>query len=591
MVPDRPAPHQPARATGRLGRWKQNIMEKKYFKKLQWEIIFTIIGFSVLPLLVLGGVIYHQFSAAYYAKIRESLRTLADNRRASLDLFLEERVAQLVTLAHTHSLASLRDEDYLNRVFNIMQSQSRSYMDLGVIDQEGNHLAYVGPYYSILKGVNYKDEEWFSAVMAHGTHISDVFLGFRRVPHFIIAVLVREGPRIWILRATIDSDIIENIVRAAQIGKRGDAFIVNRDNILQTGPRFCGTLLERPACPPGHFCPDYSKTVALRVDEVQTTNRVSLFSAIPLHYKRWVLVIMEDPMEELTPLLRTRFLAFLIGLAGIGVIAVGAFFTSRSFIKELMEMERKKAASEDMAVQSSKMAALGKMAAGIAHEINNPLAVIGEKAGWMKDLLKQEDVSRSENFEEFADSLAKIEQHVNRAKKITHRLLSFGRRMEPVSEQVDVNKTLEESIEFLVHEARFRNIEIKKELTEHLPEITSDASQLQQVFLNIITNAIDAIGKNGVIEIKTHYLAKNNRVAVEVSDNGPGIPRYILDKIFDPFFSTKDVGRGTGLGLSISYSIVENLGGKMIVASEEGKGTTFTIYLPGPPSESTYALG
>jgi two-component system, NtrC family, sensor kinase len=566
-------------------------MEQKYFKKLQWEIIFTIIGFSVLPLLVLGGVIYHQFSASYYGKIRENLRTLAENRRASLDLFLEERVAQLVTLAHTQSLASLGDEDYLNRVFNIMQTQSRSYMDLGVIDQEGNHLAYVGPYYSILKGVNYKEEEWFSAVMAHGTHISDVFLGFRRVPHFIIAVLVREGPRVWILRATIDSDIIENIVRAAKIGKRGDAFIVNRDNILQTSPRFCGTLLERPACPPGYFCPDYSRAVALRVDEVPLNGGESLFAAIPLQTKRWVLVISEDPMEELTPLLQTRSLALLIGLAGIGVIGVGAFFTSRSFIKELVEMERKKAASEDMAVQSSKMAALGKMAAGIAHEINNPLAVIGEKAGWMKDLLKQEDISRSENFQEFADSLAKIEQHINRAKKITHRLLSFGRRMEPVSEQVDVNKTLEESLEFLVHEARFRNIEMQTELADNLPEITSDASQLQQVLLNLITNAIDAIGKNGLIRLKTHYLAKNNRVAIEISDNGPGIPRYILDKIFDPFFTTKDVGRGTGLGLSISYSIVESLGGKMIVASEEGKGTAFTIYLPGPPSESTYAFG
>jgi two-component system NtrC family sensor kinase len=556
-------------------------MEKTYYAKLRWQIIITIISFSVLPLLVLGAFIYHQFSASYSAKTLESLKTLAENRRASLDLFFEERVSQLTTLAGTHSLASLKDEDYLHKVFNIIQSRSRSYIDLGVIDQEGNHLAYVGPYYSILKGVNYKNEEWFSAVMASGVYISDVFTGFRKIPHFIIAVMVRERSQTWILRATIDSEIVENLVRAAMIGKLGDAFLVNRDNILQTTPRFHGKLLEPVNCMKYKAaCPDFSGATATMVEEKTIGGMERLYGVSVLQNKRWVLVIIEDPSEQLTPLLSARHLGALIGLAGILVIFLGAFFTSRAMMTELEEMERKKAASEDLVIQSSKMAALGKMAAGIAHEINNPLAVIGEKAGWMKDLLKKEDVAHSKNFQEFADSVAKIEHHINRAKKITHRLLSFGRRMEPVTEKVDVNQTLEDTIEFLINEARYRNIEIYTELAPELPRITSDSSQLQQVFLNIINNGIDAIGKNGVIQIKTHHLVKNNRVAIEINDNGPGIPKHMLDKIFDPFFTTKEVGKGTGLGLSISYSIVEKLGGKMIVASEVGKGATFTIYLP-----------
>jgi two-component system NtrC family sensor kinase len=143
-------------------------VEKSYFTRLQWQIITTIITFSVVPLVVLGGVIYHQFSSSYTANVLESLKTLVENRRASLDLFLEERVAQLTTLAGTHTLEKLRDEDYLHKVFNIIQAHSRSYIDLGVINEEGDHLAYVGPYHSILKGVNYKNEEWFSAVMASG---------------------------------------------------------------------------------------------------------------------------------------------------------------------------------------------------------------------------------------------------------------------------------------------------------------------------------------------------------------------------------------------------------------------------------------
>jgi two-component system NtrC family sensor kinase len=270
----------------------------------------------------------------------------------------------------------------------------------------------------------------------------------------------------------------------------------------------------------------------------------------------------------------------LIALGGVALIAIGAVLATRSMMNEMLVMERQKAASEEMVIQESKMAALGKMAAGIAHEINNPLAVIGEKAGWIKDLLEMADVSKSENFQEIAAAVNKIEYHVNRARTITHRLLGFARRMEPVTEILNINTVLEESQAFLENEARYRNIDIQADYAPDLPKTASDPAQLQQVFLNILNNAIDAIGKDGEVHLKTRHLAKNNEIGIEINDTGSGIPKEMLDKIFDPFFTTKEVGKGTGLGLSISYSIVEKLGGRMMVASEEGKGTTFTIYLP-----------
>ena len=120
-------------------------MEEKYYKKLWWNIILATLSFSVIPLLVLGIVIYEQFSVSYTAKIMDSLKTLVENRCSSVDLFFEERLSQLISLANTHSLEKLEDEDYLNKVFNIIQTRSKSFLDLGVIDHEGNHLAYVGP--------------------------------------------------------------------------------------------------------------------------------------------------------------------------------------------------------------------------------------------------------------------------------------------------------------------------------------------------------------------------------------------------------------------------------------------------------------
>ena len=549
-------------------------MEAQQYRKLWWDIILATVCFAVVPLFILGGVIYHQFSVSYTAKIMENMKTLAENRASSIDLFLEERISQLTGLAHTQSLVQLQNEDYLNRVFNIIQTRSKSFLDLGVIDEEGNHLAYVGPHYSILKKVNYKDETWFHEVMSTGVYVSDVFLGFRKIPHFIIAVMVREKNRSWVLRATIDSDIIDNIVRAAWIGKKGEAFIVNRENVLQTTPRFGGKVMEPPKAP------DFAAATGTMVEELAFHGETSLFASCIIKLKRWVLVIREAPTEELTPLLQARFLAALIALGGVALIIIGAYFTTRAMMKELERMDRKKAASDEVAMQSSKMAALGKMAAGIAHEINNPLAVIGEKAGWMKDLLGMEDVAGCENFEELLDAVNKIEYHVVRAKTVTHRLLGFARRMEPLTERVNINTVLDESIDFLENEARYRNIDIQTNYAPDLPLTTTDQSQMQQVFLNIINNAIDAIGKDGEITINSRLSQKNNEICVEFHDNGPGMPKDVLQKIFDPFFTTKEVGKGTGLGLSISYSIIEKLGGRILVASEEGQGTTFTIYLP-----------
>jgi two-component system, NtrC family, sensor kinase len=549
-------------------------MESQHYRKLWWSIILTTLSFSVIPLFILGGVIDHQFSVSYTAKIMDNMKTLAENRAGSVDLFLDERISQLTSLAHTHSIEQLKNEDYLSKVFNIIQTRSKSFMDLGVIDEDGNHLAYVGPYYNLLRKVNYKDEKWFHDVMATGVQVSDVFLGFRKSPHFIIAVLVREKNRSWILRATIDSDIIDNIVRAAWIGKKGDAFIINRGNVLQTAPRFGGKVMEPPQAP------DFAAATGTIVEEIIFQKEPLLYATSIVKLKKWVLVISEAPTEQLTPLLQARFLAGLIVFGGVVLIIIGAVVTTRSMMKELLRMDRKKAASDEMAMQSSKMAALGKMAAGIAHEINNPLAVIGEKAGWMKDLLGMEDVAGSENFQELSDAVNKIEYHVVRAKTVTHRLLGFARRMEPLTERVNINTILDESLDFLENEARYRNIDIQTNYAPDLPLTTTDQSQVQQVFLNIINNGIDAIGKDGEITINTRGIKNNSEICVEISDNGPGIPKEVLQKIFDPFFTTKEVGKGTGLGLSISYSIMENLGGRIMVASEEGKGTTFTIYFP-----------
>jgi two-component system NtrC family sensor kinase len=547
-------------------------MEERGIQKLRWKIIATTLCFSLIPLFALGFTIYYQFSVSYTAKIMDSMRTLVENRRNAIDLFLDERVSQLFTLANTQTFAQLSDKDYLEQVSTLMQSRSKSFVDLGIIDQDGDHVAYSGPYQ--LKGVNYRNEEWFHEVMLRGVYVSDVFMGFRKFPHFIIAVMRREGDRRWILRATIDTHIFDALVREAQVGEKGDAFVINKERVLQTTPRFGGQLLGTVE----GF--NYSGFSGSRIEERELKGESILVAATWMQNKQWLLIIKEDPRVELMPLFHARHMVIWVVLGGVLLITAGTVYVVNEMMAELIKADREKAILDSGLMQSSKMAALGKMAAGIAHEVNNPLAVIKEKVGWLKDLLSEEDIAGSENFDEFKDALNKIEHHVERAKKVTHRLLGFARRMEPTEEKVDINKVLSDTISFLENDARYKNIAIESNYSPVLPPTLSDSAQMQQVFLNILNNAIDAIGKDGAIQIRTSWNAKDKEIAVSIADNGPGIPNEVLERIFDPFFTTKEVGHGTGLGLSISYSIVEKLGGRMLVASEVSKGTVFTIYLP-----------
>jgi len=409
--------------------------------------------------------------------------------------------------------------------------------------------------------------------MRRGKYISDVYMGFRQVPHFIIAVKGEAGNSSWILRATIDSDIFNRLVRSAQVGTSGDAYIVNRQGMFQTNPRFEGVIL-------GHANIDTLKfgegtTV---IEKKVPGSDTRYIGGSWLKDGDWVMVISQIAGQEKGWLVKARNTEILIIAIGCLIICSAIVLISHILVRHLEQTDKEMNELNSQLIQQDKLAALGKMAAGIAHEINNPLAVIGEKAGWMEDLLAEEEFQNSVNYKEFAAAIAKIEEHVDRARKITHSMLGFARRMEPRLDDVEINRVLDQTIDIMANHARINDIEIKKHFTDRLPVIASDQSQLQQVFMNLINNAIDAIGSDGTIDITTRL--DKDLINIIIRDDGPGIPEAIKKKIFDPFFTTKQSGKGTGLGLSISYSIIEKMGGRITVESSEGKGTAFVVSLP-----------
>lgn len=266
------------------------------------------------------------------------------------------------------------------------------------------------------------------------------------------------------------------------------------------------------------------------------------------------------------------------GLISLPVLCC-AFLLTRKLVLQLVKANEQKLSLDRQLIQSQKLAAIGELSSGIAHEINNPLAIIGQEVEWMKHQAKDAGTGGGGNLAEFLDSLMEIGKQVDRCREITHKLLDFARKREPLIQTTDINKLVEDMVRLVEREAVKRKIKIDRDYRPDLPVVQTDAPQLRQVVLNLLINANAAIDAGGCITVATRVV-DNGYVELSVSDTGCGIPEENRDKIFDPFFTTKPPGKGTGLGLSICHGIITKLDGRITVASEVGKGTTFAVRLP-----------
>jgi two-component system NtrC family sensor kinase len=220
--------------------------------------------------------------------------------------------------------------------------------------------------------------------------------------------------------------------------------------------------------------------------------------------------------------------------------------------------------------RSEKLASLGKLAAGVAHEINNPLTGILTNSSLLLEDMEKDDPRRE-------DVEAMVKETI-RCREIVKRLLDFAKQSRPQKKLVNINALIDNIILLVRNQALFRNITIEKQLTDHIPEVEADPDQIQQVFVNIVLNAAEAMTKAGKLTVVSKLSPDGRFVTVNFADTGPGIPEPERGSIFDPFYTSKE--QGTGLGLSISYGIVEQHGGTITVESIVGKGSTFTVQLP-----------
>ncbi|MCP4665463.1 MAG: PAS domain S-box protein, partial [Deltaproteobacteria bacterium] len=248
--------------------------------------------------------------------------------------------------------------------------------------------------------------------------------------------------------------------------------------------------------------------------------------------------------------------------------SVGVFTDMREVLKMRKDLEE----AHVQLVQSEKAASVGRMASGVAHEINNPLSGILIYAEMLKEDLE-------DNTQHLKDIQKVIDQTL-RCKKIVSELLEFSRQSVGKVSTFTLEEMIDKTLSILVNQAIFQNIEVNVDIESGMQEMVGDMGQLQQVFTNLFINAADAMEGKGRLDIEGRYEAGKNQFTIRVRDTGPGISKELRDKIFDIFFTTKPVGKGTGLGLSISKKIIELHGGGLMAESPPGGGTTFIVELP-----------
>ncbi|AMK12637.1 MAG: ATP-binding protein [Pseudodesulfovibrio sp.] len=548
-----------------------------YYKGLAKSMMFTIILVSFAPLFVVVLIAGYQYSVAYEEKVEAHLRELVLKHDQTINAYLEEKVAEIRVLAEVIDLGHLANPEGIEALHQaLVQGHGTDFVDLGLIDDHGIQVAYSGPFQ--LQGVDYSGEEWFRAVQQHPVHVSDVGLGLRGVPHFIIALRMDAGGKRYVLRTTLDFIAFNRLVEDIRIGETGMAYILNRKGEFQTTPRrdmaaevpFLKGMAESMA--------ESGDRAAMTIMDNPATGLETIFVTSPIKGGDWLMVYQQDTADAFATLNRSRNLAiFILFIGGVAITAM-AVLTSRRMARKVQKADAAKDIMNDQVIEAGKLASVGELAAGIAHEINNPVAIMVEEAGWIQDLL-EEGLSKSDNEREVQRALNQIRTQGARCKEITHKLLSFARKIDPTVMSFDLNELVLEIVELSQQRAKYANVIIETSLGDGIAPVKASPSEMQQVFLNLVNNAIDAMDSGGGdLDVITRQ--EGDVVAISISDTGCGIPQANLSRIFDPFFTTKPVGKGTGLGLSIIYGIINKMGGTISVSSAVGEGTTFTIRLP-----------
>ena len=541
-------------------------------KRLYIRIAAAALIGIVLPLTAMTVYFHFKINATIKESSKLVLAAFSQSLGNTIDLFLEERILNLFSLFHRSDFTVRPSNAEMKSYLEQLTKVSAAFIDLQYLDSRGDVLASAGTALAYPGPIcNDKDPYALMGRNSKAYAVSDFCRNTKSRSFVVIAVRRILDDRAYAFRSLIDLDSLNAALQKIRHGDLIEFGLRDHNGNFWSGRPEPGWLEEviddiQPW--------DGSATVI----ETPKNGELLLTARTGLDLAPWTLLVLRNAGAANSDLYRANKIttaSLLIILFGVSAVLV---FLTHRYIRFSQESDEKKAELRHQLIHASKLASVGELATGIAHEINNPLAIITSTSGVIRDRLDPEfDLDSSPKA--ILSEIDTIESAAFRARGITRQLLDFGRKHEPQKIPCDLNELLAEIAGGLKQkEFNVANIELIMNLQPDLPNALVDPDQTRQVFLNLVNNAGDAISGPGRITITTR--SDDRHVVVTIEDTGEGMTPEELEKIFDPFFTTKEVGKGTGLGLSISLSIIEAVGGRIDVDSQKGHGSTFTLTFP-----------
>jgi two-component system NtrC family sensor kinase len=532
-------------------------------------LIASFLVLTLIPLLLVTYLSYESSRKALYQSITKNFLQITMDKAATIRHWIFERITDAEVISKTPWITEIVQFPQKRRILEsfltlVMESYG-CYEEIFILDKKGNYVVGTG-----LVKENLKDRDYFRNAIKGSTFVTDVRKAETTgVPTMFVSHPIRNKNNkiIGVLIERIKLDLLSKIMKEIETGETVESYLLNKEGYFITESKFePNAVLRKKVSSEGYKnCLKDKKGVGKYLDY---RRKPVLGSYLFIPETEWCLLTEQDVSEAFHNITMLKVTTTIIYLIIMVLVIVVSLLMSQKIIKILKKRDAELDSHMKELLKAEKLIAAGKLAAGIAHEIGNPLAGISNCAKLIRRNLPEKD-------SQISKYLSSIENEVERSSKTIRNFLNFTRETELRFEMVDINSIIEDTLLLIIPQASSQKVTVTKELN-HVSRIRGDRIQLKQVFTNIILNSLGAMSGGGKLHIKSEEI--DARIKVTFSDTGVGIEEKNLRKIFEPFFTTKR--NGTGLGLSVVYKIIDKHNGSIEVKSDVGKGTEFIIRLP-----------
>ncbi len=528
--------------------------------------------FTLVPLLIVTLIDYRLTRHSFETEAKLEVERIVTNTWRSVSHALSQRRSALAFILQDNTYSQLLAPGRLDAVLIHLKGVMDGFVDLAVVVDHKRVQAYAGPGDATMNPA--MDDNGFRQVTVNGFAISEAVSSDSKQEGRLIMALRqdRDEGGFFVLRSTLAVSIFDDLFSQLLIDEGEDVFIVDHRGVLQTRSRYHGNRFDRLSLP----IPEAAAgTTVFEITDPEEGRLILGLAPISDSPFSLITVQRQIGILDLWRMPRMQLVGFLF--INIVVILITILIAATYMVNRIHLADRRRVRALHQVAYANKLASIGRLASGVAHEVNNPLAIISQKAGLMKDLiLLQRDRLDTERISGLVDDVL---SSVQRCGAVTQRMLSFARHMESSIEAVNVEDVVREVLAFMEKEAKQRSIAVTVAIKGEIPTIECDRGNLQQSILNLVNNAMAAMEDGGRLNVAMG-MRGSSEIFVTVADTGLGIPQEDLKRVFEPFFSTSSGAGGAGLGLPVTYGMVSQMGGKIKVQSKVNQGSAFTITLP-----------